>query len=108
MVPRHFLGRIVLVVALLATLSHVCVLPLDTHTVAADTDDHDGNAFHAASCEALQSPSAPTPGRTATVVATVPVRPEHLCSVDLRRAVDSVPTLRGSPPLYLRYSALLI
>ena len=108
MVPRHFLSSIVLIVALFATLGHVCVLPLDTHATATDTDDHDGEALHAASCEALRSTGAPLVRTTGIMVATVAITSERLCPADLRRVVASAPIVRGSPPLYLRHSALLI
>ena len=108
MMRRHLFGLGVVMVALFATLGHVCALPLDTHAQQSEADHHDGDAFHAASCEALRTAPASTPRTNGVLVAIVPVVSEAVRSVELIRAVDRTPIVRGSPPLYLRHAALLI
>jgi hypothetical protein len=108
MIRRHLLGLGIVIVALLATLGHVCVLPIGTHAEQSEADHHDGDAFHAASCEALRTAPSSIPKANAVAFEIVPVAPEGVRSVGLIRAMDRTPIVRGSPPLYLRHAALLI
>ena len=106
MLVRGVFGVGTLVVALLLTLGHVCVLPLDMHVEANDVDHQDSDAFHAASCEAL--PRVAANAMTVTAVrARIPivVAPSGLKS---QRLTGAVAIVRESPPLFVLHGALLI
>jgi hypothetical protein len=115
---RYSAGTHVLVaIALLAVLGHVCVLPGHVHAAtpsshhpsAAPESHHehsDGDGVHAASCEAIRSGAANA--GTPTLVATSPRPPafDNVVDTPLRVAESAPPT--SSPPLYLTHRALLI
>jgi hypothetical protein len=112
---------LLIVVALLLTLSHVCALPghadgepaaphHDTREAAPDRDHHDpaptGDASHLESCEALRS--APTYVGVAPValhVARSMPMPVIRLGLAHRRPA---PAATASPPLFLLHAALLI
>lgn len=110
----HRLGSwIVLVVALIGLVGHVCVLPVEVsgaemvpHDHAVPHDGHSGDAdgVHAASCE---------------TAATVPISAGAPAAEASRRSLPLDPGLTplvpkprpapaASPPLYVVHSALLI
>jgi hypothetical protein len=118
MIQRYaFATHALLAVALFAVLGHVCALPehvhaattASDHSPAAPLSDHehsDGDAVHAASCEAVRSgtPSVATPtvGPGYTRIRAIDD------GVDTRsRAAESTPP-SSSPPLYLVHRTLLI
>jgi hypothetical protein len=109
--------HVLLAVALLAVLGHVCALPEHVHAASTPSDhspagpvsDHghsDGDAIHAASCEAVRSG---TPS-----VATPMVGPGYMRiwviddDVDTRSRVAEPTPPTSSPPLYLAHRTLLI
>ena len=101
-----------LLVALVAVLSHVCSLPGHSHIGAHHEDgdhtaadqSHSDDGIHAASCEAVR---VPTSGLTPPAV---------VCGVDSLVVVAAVameplpraPRAAASPPLFLLHGALLI
>jgi hypothetical protein len=100
-----------LIVAIVAVLGHVCVLPLHAHAAPVDghgshSEDSSDNSVHAASCDALKATS-PTSSIVpiATSMPLVVVEP-----VSLRRPLDrdAVRAHAESPPLFLLHAALLI
>jgi hypothetical protein len=112
----HSLPRLfVVAMALLAIVSHVCVLPTHAHaeSIAAaahhheTADDHGpGESLHAASCEAAVSTGGNVP---VLVSATVDRLPQSQAVYVLLRAVTADAALRAeSPPLFLLHSSLLI
>ena len=108
--------HVLVVAALLTVLGHVCALPGHAHAAGAAGDHHglpttdhehsDGDAVHAASCEAVRSASA-TVG-TPILIGLSPRASITAALVDapLRAAESTPPT--SSPPLYLTHRALLI
>jgi hypothetical protein len=109
--PRLF----VVVMSLLAIVSHVCVLPTHAHAesipAAVDhhetADDHDpGESVHAASCEAAVSTCGHVPVPVSATVDRLP----HSRAANLPLcAVTADAVLRSeSPPLFLLHSSLLI
>jgi hypothetical protein len=101
--------------ALLAIVSHVCVLPTHAHAESIPAaahhhetaDDHGpSESLHAASCEAAVSTGGNVPLPASATVDRVP----HLRAVYVPlRAVTADAVLRlESPPLFLLYSSLLI
>ena len=98
----------VLIGILVGTLNHVCALPLASHAEATEADEHDGDAFHAASCEVLPSTTPAVVRQNVVVGSFVGVSSQQFLVVDHRRVIADRPIVRGSPPLYLRHSALLI
>ena len=96
-------------VSVLVFAGHVCALPdaagaHDVAPFAGATDDHQGDAIHAASCEAVTAQPAQAP---ALVVATAPVVatlvPAERTIVPARPA----PAIHR-PPRFLLHAALLI
>jgi hypothetical protein len=110
---RHgLIAAALLIVAIIAGLAHVCVLPVHAHAVPVDghgshDDDSSDNSVHTASCDALKTASA-TPSfiLTATSVPVVDVEPVSLKG----HVFDAAPvrTDPHSPPLFLLHAALLI
>jgi hypothetical protein len=107
-----FVAAILSIIAIIAVLGHICVLPVHAHAVPVEghgshDDDSSENSVHTASCDALKSASAtPTilPVATSTPLVVVePLSPK-------RRAFDAAPrrALADSPPLFLLHAALLI
>src|SRR5438552_7777934 len=104
---------IVIALAVVAVLSHVCVLP-HAHADEAATPaahEHDENSgasddgLHGASCEVVRTPGTQLPV-IAVTFAPVPLHAEPVIR-GAARAPD--PVSRGpSPPLFLRHSALLL
>jgi hypothetical protein len=99
-----------LIIAIIALLGHVCVLPVHAHMVPAEDhgshgDDPEDNSVHAASCDALRSTSAApltVPAATWTPLAIVePVSGRLFDTHPLRAHAES-------PPLFLLHAALLI
>ena len=104
----YLLRLFVLVSVLVGIFSHICALPLDAHAMGTETHEHDEDAVHAASCEAVMS-TPPLVVRDHIVVAAIlGAAPQLRSVVDHMRVVVTRPVVRGSPPLYLRYSVLLI
>jgi hypothetical protein len=98
-----------LIIAIIAVLGHVCVLPLHAHMVpAADHGSHDetpGDSVHTASCDALKSTSA-----TPSIIPIAAWTPILVVEPGARRLVGSARETAGaeSPPLFLLHAALLI
>jgi hypothetical protein len=100
-----------LIIAIVAVLGHVCVLPVYAHAVPVEGHGSHGdapsdNSVHAASCDALKSTSAtPSIVPTATSTPLVIIEP-----TSLRRPIDTDPASwhAESPPLFLLHAALLI
>lgn len=110
---RHgFVAAALLIVAIIAVLAHVCVLPVHAHAVPVEGhgshhDDSSDNSVHTASCDALKTASAtPSIILVATAVPVAGVEPVSLKG----HAFDAAPvrTHSGSPPLFLLHAALLI
>ena len=103
---RYSVALSLVVVALLASLSHLCVLPPETHAATSDTHHHSDNVFHAPSCEAVRSAAASIPRMTPVLV----LRAAELSSVADRwpRIAGDRAVVRPSLRLYLQYAALLI
>lgn len=107
-----FVAATLLIVAIIAVLGHICVLPVHAHAVPVEghgshDDDSSGNSVHTASCDALKSASAtPTILPVATTMPLVVVEPLSLKG----RAFDVAPARANadSPPLFLLHAALLI
>jgi hypothetical protein len=105
-----FVAPALLIVAIIAVLGHVCVLPGHAHVVPVQHHgSHDDapadNAVHAASCDALKSTSA--------VLSIVPIdtgTPFVIVEPGSIRLFDAtLPNARSeSPPLFLLHAALLI
>jgi hypothetical protein len=98
-----------LIVAIIAVLGHVCVLPGHTHILPVEDHGSHGDAaddsVHAASCDALKSTSAtPSIVPVASWSPLVAVEPLKL------RVFDASPATAyaESPPLFLLHAALLI
>jgi hypothetical protein len=101
-----------LIIAVIAVLGHVCVLPVHAHAVPVDghgshDDDSSENSVHMASCDALKSASA-TPSILPAATSMPLVAVELL--VLKGHAVDVAPARAhsGSPPLFLLHAAFLI
>jgi hypothetical protein len=110
---RHgFVVAALLIVAIIAVLAHVCVLPVHAHAVPVEghgshDDDSSDSSVHTASCDALKTASAtPSIALVATSVPVVDVEPVSLKG----HAFDAAPvrTHPDSPPLFLLHAALLI
>jgi hypothetical protein len=98
-----------LVVAIIAVLGHVCVLPVHAHSVPAEDHGSHGDttadSVHTASCDALKSASATpsiVPDATSTPVVVIEEGARHL--VDTARTSGR----SESPPLFLLHASLLI
>jgi hypothetical protein len=98
------------IIAIIAVLGHVCVLPVHAHVVPVDAHDSHGDvpsddSVHAAPCDALKGTSVTssiTP--TATSRPLVIVEPVSLRPFDTARAT----AYAESPPLFLLHAALRI
>jgi hypothetical protein len=107
-----FVAAALLIIAIIAVLGHVCVLPVHAHAVPVEghgshDDDSSENSVHTASCDALKGASAtPSILPAATSMPLVAVEPLSL----KRRAGDVAPARAhaDSPPLFLLHAALLI
>jgi hypothetical protein len=105
---------LVLLVAIAAVLSHVCVLP-HAHAeepVATTTHDHepggdaaDDDAVHGASCDVLRT--APTQ-RSVLDCTAVRFAPHVEPAVQLVARTPAVVSRGPSPPLFLLHASLLI
>ena len=115
MQPRHrFLNGLLLTLAVLAVLGHICVLPTHSHAAAPapgqSSESHDGaptdEAVHAASCEAVTSG---TPSLTPVAVVTGQVSPHDVVVGPAHKTFHLPKQLNTeSPPLFLLHAALLI
>jgi hypothetical protein len=103
--------------ALLAIVGHVCALPGHAHAAAtasdhspsapvSDHDHSDGDALHAASCEAVRSGAATAATPTVVAASARTSATDDRVDTRLRMAGSAPPT--SSPPLYLTHRALLI
>lgn len=110
---RHgFVAAGLLIVAIIAVLAHVCVLPVHAHAVPVEGhgshgDDSSDNSVHTASCDALKTATAtPSIILVATLLPVVDVEPISLKG----HVFDAAPvtTHPDSPPLFLLHAALLI
>ena len=93
----------------LAFAGHVCALPVaagahDVVPFAGSTGDHEGDAIHAASCEAVTAQPVPVP---VLVVASEPIVTAPAPAPHSRSAVRPAPAL-DRPPRFLLHAALLI
>jgi len=108
---------LILAMAICAMISHVCapvvghVMPVMTHDGghhhhdAPAGDDHPGDSFHAASCEALRPGTVQAP--------PIPIGPTvgaMVCTSLPLRAVEPRPVAAAtnSPPIFLLHAALLL
>lgn len=98
-----------LVIAIIAVLGHVCVLPVHAHIVPAEDHGSHGDttadSVHTASCDALKSTAATpsiVPVATSTPVVVIEQSARHL--VDIARTSGR----SESPPLFLLHASLLI
>jgi hypothetical protein len=110
---RHgFVAAGLLIVAIIAVLAHVCVLPVHAHAVPVEGhgshgDDSSDNSVHTASCDALKTaPATPSIILAATLLPVIDVEPISLKG----HVFDAAPvsTHPNSPPLFLLHAALLI
>jgi hypothetical protein len=106
-----FVAAALLIIAIIAVLGHVCVLPVHAHMVPVEGHGSHGDdapsddSVHAASCDALKSTSATpsiVPATTSTLLLVV--KPVLLRLFDTAAAS----THTESPPLFLLHAALLI
>jgi hypothetical protein len=111
--PRQgFVAAALLIVAIVAALGHICVLPVHAHAVPIEghgshDDDASENSVHTASCDALRTASAtPSIVLVPTTVPAINVEPVSLKG----HAFDAAPLSAHphSPPLFLLHAALLI
>lgn len=101
---------VILVIAVIAVLGHICMLPVHAHAVPVEghgshDEDSAGHSVHTASCDAIKTtPSAAAliPGLAAT---SLPVVTATSCP--LQSAPHPVVRAK-SPPLFLLHTALLI
>jgi hypothetical protein len=99
-----------LIIAIIAVLGHICVLPVHAHAAPAESHDSHGeepgdHSVHTASCDALKSTSA-----TPLIVPAATWAPLAAVEAVGLRLFDSA-TSRScaeSPPLFLLHAALLI
>lgn len=109
----HVLAVLLLFVALLAAVLHVCVLPVGAHAPASGAHDghheHEsgaaGEGVHAASCDL----AAGTRGVPTAAPVPVPQTGPTVASIIVSPAVaPTAPAPPDSPPLFLLHAALLI
>jgi hypothetical protein len=110
--------RLLFVIGIVAIFGHVCALPTHTHVSAAAgthghadaADSREGepseDAVHAASCDAVRTPTSTVPAPVAIVVARYIEPHETVRSTAARRAAPVA--VMFSPPLFLLHAALLI
>ena len=96
-------------VSVLSFAGHVCTLPAaagahDVAPFAGATDDHQGDAIHAASCEAVTAQPVPVP---VLVVASEPIVAAPAPASHSRSALRPAPAIHR-PPRFLLHAALLI
>jgi hypothetical protein len=114
---RPAVTHILIAVALLAVIGHVCALTGHVHAAtsasahghAAPITDHehsDGDALHAASCEAVRSGAATAETPTVVAASSRTSATDDRVETRLRAAESAPPT--SSPPLYLTHRTLLI
>ena len=110
--PRSSYWFLIALAVVMAS-AHICAAPFHTHNGAITAHDeheshHDGSgpsAVHAASCEALKTPSVKQVGAMLLPVGTVPVlAPPLACRLTEANAAVVI----GSPPLFLLHAVLLI
>jgi hypothetical protein len=110
---RHgFISVALLIVAIIAVLAHVCVLPVHAHAVPVDGHgshgaDSSDNSVHAASCDALKTASATSTILVATSAAAIGLD-EPLSLKGHAFGAHRVSAHPHSPPLFLLHAALLI
>jgi hypothetical protein len=98
-----------LVMAIIAVLGHVCVLPVHAHIVPVDDHGSHGDttarSVHTASCDALKSTSA-----TPSIVPAATSTPVVVIEQDATHLVHTARTSGRceSPPLFLLHASLLI
>jgi hypothetical protein len=98
-----------LIIAIIAVLGHVCVLPVHAHVVPVEDHGSHGDAtadsVHTASCDALKSTSA-----TPAIVPVATSTPVVVIEQSVRHLVDTARTngRSESPPLFLLHASLLI
>jgi hypothetical protein len=111
--PHHgFVATALLILAIVAVLGHICVLPVHAHAVPVEghsshDDGGSDNSVHTASCDALKTASAtPSIVLVPTTVPAINVEPVSLKG----HAFDAAPVSAhpASPPLFLLHAALLI
>jgi hypothetical protein len=106
---HRFVAPALLIVAIIAVLGHVCVLPVHAHIGPAEDHGSHGDAaddsVHTASCDALKSTSA-----TPSIVPAASWGPLVVVEPLKLRAFDASPATAyaASPPLFLLHAALLI
>lgn len=105
----------VIALAIVMVLAHICAGPLHAYAGAITTheghESHHGgseaerDAGHAASCDALKTPSVGPAVAVLLPVGTVPV----LVALQVRRLTElDACVATGSPPLFLLHAAFLI
>src|SRR5207247_9866507 len=106
---------VLIALAVVMVLGHICALPFHVHAGAITTheerESHHGDgdtgedAVHAASCDAVKSPSAAGDAVVLVPAGTVPI----VTSAPVRHLVEAEASLVGpSPPLFLLHAILLI
>lgn len=109
------LSWLLVAIAVLMVLGHICAEPFHAHAGVVTThegpESHAGapessDAIHAASCDAVKAPSSPdAPLAVLVPVGAVPV----LAALPVRQLVEAYAAIVvGSPPLFLLHAALLI
>ena len=118
---RRWSHRVLIAVALLLAMSHVCALPGHVHAAASPPADQEAAAHHHGeerhqhsvpaagdshleSCEGLRS--APSP--FAVVLAAVPAVTTLTVTTSAARQLSRVSFVAESPPLFLLHAALRI
>jgi len=108
---RRFSSLLLVGVAILVVLGHVCALPVHVHggAVTTHTEDHpergSDEATQGGSCEALRTSS----NVDAPALLPTGVAPLVIGSLAIHRAhAMPAPTPASSPPLFLLHAALLI
>ena len=113
--PHRLASALLVVLAVATVLGHICALPFHVHAGAITTheerESHHGggdtgeDAVHAASCDAVKSPSAAGDAVVLVPAGTVPI----VTSAPVRHLVEAEASLVGtSPPLFLLHAVLLI
>jgi hypothetical protein len=107
---HRFVPLALLIVAIIAVLGHVCVLPVHAHILPVEHHGSHGDgpaddSVHTASCDALKSTSA-----TPSIVPAATWSPLVVVAHVRPRLFDTSPATAHaeSPPLFLLHAALLI
>ena len=106
--PLRSSALVLLLVAVAAVFSHICVLPGHTHDGDAHHDaghEHPGDAIHAASCDAV---SATAPGIVPPALASRVAVVASVAAGERHERPIATPSVASSPPLFLLHAALLI